>query len=399
MVGFKQTRARVALVLVVVGALFSAVTACAADKPVTESTATGTPIKVGVVATLSNHDDPYEDAVAGFEAWAATTNGKGGLGGHPVEIVVEDDGSDPAKALTAAKRLVEEERVTLLISWSSFVAAWADYANQKEIPVLGGQSSDPAMEKGGMLFPVATTISGLLFSQSLVAKNAGVKRMATFYTSKVPAAVEGARVKEKINAGVGLETVYDAAIDPGQPDFTAACLAAKNAGAEAVVLAGVPAERIATGCDQQGFDPRWVYTNESFPEGVLNHKVLMSNLLAPAASFPFFLEIPETENYRASMDTDYRGPDDAQFGPRTSVAWMTGLVLEEAVQNAGAKDILGPADILAGLKKIDNFTANGLLPNLSYAGDGPRLNKCFWELRAEDGELTAPNGLKTTCAP
>ncbi len=392
-------RVRVALTLGVCGAMTASLVSCGEDRPTTQSTATGTPITIGVVATMSNNPGLAHGASAeGLKAWAATTNGRGGLDNHPIEIVVKDDGNDPAKSLTAVKDLVENEKVDAIAAWSTQSAAWSDYAAQTNIPFIGGQASGPMWQEGGNLFPVQTTVYGTSYAQGMVAQSAGAQRMGIFYTSALSVAVEAARQKKPIFADLGLESVYEAAIDPNQSDYTAPCLAAKDADAEAVVLSGVPAERVTPSCKQQGYEPIWVYPVEVISETVLETPAL-SNALVPQASFPYFLDVPETQDYRASMDTDYRGPEDEKFGPHTATSWMVGLVLREAMKNVGSKDVVAAGDLMAALTEIDNYTADGLLPGLTYTDPTARINRCFWEYKIADGGLVAPNGLNTTCAP
>lgn len=374
-----------------------AVAGCSKDEPVTESTATGSPIKIGVVASMSNKTLPTTAGPEGLKAWAATVNGKGGLQGHPVEIVVRDDGNDPAKSLTAVKQLVESDHVIALSNWTSNEASWAGYVEDKGIPVVGGTNYAPVWQTNPTFFPVQSTLQAALYSQAVMAKNAGAHSLGNFYAADVSSAVEAVDAKAAVAKAVGLDGSFHGAISPSQPDYTAACLSAKRADVEAISFAGVPAERVAPACSQQGFDPLWILPSEAVTEEVVKVPALQ-NLLAPQYAFPFFLDNPATAEYRAAMEKDYRGPEEGMFSPLTASAWMAGLVYENVVNNIGDLETVGAQNMFDGLYKVKDLSADGLLLNLSYSPDDTeRIVDCFWETRLDDGEWDSINGMEKTC--
>jgi len=370
--------------------------ACGDDKPLTKSTATGTPVKIGVVASLSGQPLPSTAGPEALKAWAATVNGKGGLQGHPVEIVVRDDGNDPAKSLTAVKQLVEQDHVVAITSWSGVDTSWADYVEKKHVPIVGGQSYSPVWQENPAFFPVQSTLGTALVSQPLMAKNAGATSIGSYYTADVAAAMQAVKAIDGIATKLGLNATFNSAISGSQPSFTAPCLAGKKAGVDAVMLSGVPVERITPTCAQQGFHPMWILPGEAVTSEVLKTPNL-GDVLAPQMAFPFFLKDAATQEYRSAMETDYRGPKDEMFSPLTSSAWMAGLVYEQAA-GSFSKDSVTSADVFAGLYTVKDLTGGGLLSGLSYAKDDKeRTVNCFWETKVHDGEWVAPKGLKPTC--
>ena len=87
MIGFHRARVRGSVGLVCAALLVATLAACGGtdNKAVTKSTATGSTVKIGVVASLSGQPLPALAGPAALKAWATTVNGKGGLQGHPVE--------------------------------------------------------------------------------------------------------------------------------------------------------------------------------------------------------------------------------------------------------------------------------------------------------------------------
>lgn len=100
----------------------------------------GAPIKVGVSMALSG---PLAAVGApnidGLRAVFAAANAEGGIDGHPIELVVKDDGYDPARATANAQAFTGQEKVfaTLLqISNASIVATRPIY-EAACVPQLG----------------------------------------------------------------------------------------------------------------------------------------------------------------------------------------------------------------------------------------------------------------------
>ena len=134
-------------------------------------------------------------------------------------------------------------------------------------------------------------------SQPLMAKNAGANTIGSYYTADVAAAVEAVKAKDAIASSLGLKASFNAAISSSQPDFTAPCLAGKKAGVDAMMLSGVPVERITPNCAQQGFSPMWILPGENVTAEVLKTPDL-GDVLAPQMAFPFFIEDSATKDYR-----------------------------------------------------------------------------------------------------
>jgi branched-chain amino acid transport system substrate-binding protein len=398
MIGFHRARLRGSMGLVCAALLVATLAACGNnDKALTKSTATGSPVKIGVIASLSGQPLPAIAGPEALKAWAATVNGKGGLQGHPVKIVVKDDGNDPAKGLTAVKELVEKDGVVAITSWSGVDTSWADYVQKAQIPVVGGQSYSPVWMSSPVFFPVQSTLGTALTSQPLMAKAAGAKSIGSFYTADVAAAVQAVKAIDGIATQLGLSASYNAAISSSQPSFVAPCLAGKKAGADAMMLSGVPVEKITPACYQQGFKPKWILPGEAVTAQVLKTPNL-GEVLAPQMAFPFFLEDAATKDYRSAMDTDYRGPEADKFGPLTAGAWMAGLVYQQVFDNIGSKKTVSVDDVFSGLYKVSNFTGGGLVSGLTYSQDQKaRSVNCFWQTQVQDGKWVAPDGLKTTC--
>ncbi len=86
-----------------------------ASKPTASPTATSDskePYKIGILTTLSG---PIaflgKDIVGTTQMEVDKINAAGGINGHPIELVIEDDGMDPGKAVAGFTKLVQQDKV------------------------------------------------------------------------------------------------------------------------------------------------------------------------------------------------------------------------------------------------------------------------------------------------
>ena len=107
------------------------------------------PYKIGVVVSvtgpLSSLGVPERDTVLMI---AEQVNKAGGIKGpdglmHPLVVIVEDDGTDTSKAVLAAKKLIEQDKVHVLEGSSGSPAsiAMASIASEAKIPMISYASS------------------------------------------------------------------------------------------------------------------------------------------------------------------------------------------------------------------------------------------------------------------
>src|SRR6266508_5035089 len=74
------------------------------------------PIKVGALLAVTGPASFLGAPEARtLEMLVEELNGKGGIDGRKIELVVKDTGGDPAKAVSFAKQLIEEDRVFAII--------------------------------------------------------------------------------------------------------------------------------------------------------------------------------------------------------------------------------------------------------------------------------------------
>src|ERR1700712_1696731 len=110
--------------------------------------ATGDPIKVGLVTSLSgplqSYGQIYLDAFNACLAYA--TDGPGAVNGRPVEVTTADDAGDPTKATAAATDFIGKDYKILAGSASSGVALQvAPLASENQVLFISGPAATDAL--------------------------------------------------------------------------------------------------------------------------------------------------------------------------------------------------------------------------------------------------------------
>ena len=77
---------------------------------------TDTEIKIGSIVPTSGPSATFSGILDGIKARFAKANAEGELGKRKLTLVNEDDGADTARNVTAAQKLVEEEKVFAILA-------------------------------------------------------------------------------------------------------------------------------------------------------------------------------------------------------------------------------------------------------------------------------------------
>lgn len=99
------------------------------------------PIKIGVVLPLTGPFQIYgQQGLNGALLAVEDINQRGGVLGHPIELVVRDNQTDPALSVRLSRELIQIEDVFALLGPVSSAARYAmfDVANQFKIPMFYG---------------------------------------------------------------------------------------------------------------------------------------------------------------------------------------------------------------------------------------------------------------------
>ena len=96
-------------------------------------------IRIGVVASLTGPGSFYgENIRAGAELAAHEINQAGGVKGQPLEIIFEDDATNPKQTVSAARKLIDVDEVLAIVGvqWDFLANAAAPVAQEKETVII-----------------------------------------------------------------------------------------------------------------------------------------------------------------------------------------------------------------------------------------------------------------------
>jgi branched-chain amino acid transport system substrate-binding protein len=93
--------------------------------------ATGSPIKLGAIATKQPGTD-FTDIPNTAKAYFDCVNDNGGVKGHPIEYIIETEQTDPGQDASLARKLVETEKVLGIISSISLIECAVNHKYYEE---------------------------------------------------------------------------------------------------------------------------------------------------------------------------------------------------------------------------------------------------------------------------
>jgi len=144
-----------------------ALTACGGTSSSSSTSGAASRLKIGMVAALSGvYQSIGTDMRDGFQLYLDQHNGQ--LGGHPIDLVVADEGAGAATAAPAATKLIKQDKVLALtgLVGGDSVAAVAPLTTAAKIPLLGSNAR-PGLKDFGMVW---TTSFGSLDPGQAIAK-------------------------------------------------------------------------------------------------------------------------------------------------------------------------------------------------------------------------------------
>jgi branched-chain amino acid transport system substrate-binding protein len=374
------------------------------------ATSTGSPIKIGVaVAQTGFNAQSTAASVPTIQAWAKWQNAQGGIGGHPVELVVQDTAGTPATAQSAITTLINNGVVAIYFEDAATETVVAPQLKAANIAVMVGQSYGPTVAIQPNFFSQAISAGQGEETPLVVAKGMGAKTISAAYCAEV---ADCATVSQLLSAGApsaGITFAGGLALSASAPNYTAQCLSlkAKNTQSLAIAVAPQVATRLIADCVQQGYSPKYIIT-----QGVVNlalyQKPVGVQYGAQLSSFPWWVNAAPVKTFRAAMKK--YSPSTAINNTNVETAWESMLFFKAAVMptvNSG----LTKASVLAAFNSVKNQTLGGLLPQpISYTAGKPQaVVTCFWLFKYKSGAANptlftqgksgngATNGLRSSC--
>ncbi len=213
------------------------------------------PITIGFITSeTGGAASSYIGAQWGAQARIDAQNAAGGVNGHKLRLIVEDDQTSPATNQTDAQELVQSKNAFGVIEDSSLTFGGAKYLNQQGVPVTGAAIDGPEWgeQPNTNMFsvtpPSPTPINGVYYSYTDTAKflkAIGVTKLAGAVYN-IQSAIQSMSSLFQTGQSVGIQNCYENTTVPfGAVDFTATALSIKSAGCDGVIGVSLLATDIA----------------------------------------------------------------------------------------------------------------------------------------------------------
>jgi len=340
----------------------------------------GDPIRIGLgIAQSGQLAANGKAALLGMKIWEEDVNGKGGLLGRPVKLVYYDDQSNPANVPGIYTKLLDVDKVDLVIS---------GYATNMIAPAL-----PIALERNKLFIGLfGTAVNNELHYPNYFSMNtngpdarravtAGFFEIAVAQTPKPQTAAiisvdaefgrnasDGARDNAR---AAGLKLVYDRSYPPGTTDFTPIIHALQAANPDIVAICSYPLDSVGIlrALNEVGFEPKlaggaMVGVQSSnikaqlgpLLNGIVNYE---SWVPAPTLQFPGVTEfLSKYQTRAASEGTDPVGYNIPPWG------YADLQVLEQAIGATGSIEDAVLGDYLR------NNVVHTIVGDIKFGSDG-----------------------------
>jgi branched-chain amino acid transport system substrate-binding protein len=314
-------------------------------------------------------------APVAIRAWAADVNRRGGVNGHPIRVILKDDGGEPARALVIAREMVERDEILAFfdLHGATTLGNVTPYINENHIPVIGSVQHTDADTSPNYFAPQQGGTKGVArgLLMALVAQ-ADQRKVALLNASECGAAcAQHTDIAARDAASYGVDIVYRADVSIAQPDYTATIIAARNAGANAIIAeVDYPTiTRITRSAHRQNWFPVIVGNPSTYDPGFGGDEV--DKTLAFATMAPYDISA-QMKPYRDAVARYVPGGALGDFGAQM---WAGGKLLE-AIGPALDDNPTRP-EIFSALYALRGETLGGIVPPLTYPkGAHANVNLC-----------------------
>jgi branched-chain amino acid transport system substrate-binding protein len=333
-------------------------------------------------------------------AWVSHINSKGGLNGHPVRLILADDGGDSARTQQIVRRMVEQDKVVAFFGeFSGTTAGVLPYLEEKGIPVIGSYGADGAAEGSPMYFnpghgPRLGKSWGFL---STIGTYTEKKKLGILYCREVQECSVQVSNFKKLLPYEGIELVYESQVSLAQPDYTGEMLAAQRAGAEvlAVLVDWSTVARMKRSAERQSYDPVFAGMHQLHDQDVMPFAKDVEGTITYGQTANWQTS-PKMAEYR---DAVARYQPNKPLGDSGALIWASGRLLAEKVA-PHLQEPATSAQILSGLRSIQNETLDGLLPGINWSqGADKGVHYCVVPAKFTGGKFVTHDAAESFICP
>jgi branched-chain amino acid transport system substrate-binding protein len=330
----------------------------------------------------------YPQVVSAWEKWV---NANGGICGHPVHALYTDETNGAAATVATVENWVTAQHVVALAGVTATVTegSWGPFASAHGVPVTGSAQS-LIWQQNPHFFASGPTRAGEVNEGIDAFRAVGAKRIG-FLMCNLDVCTSFASELQGPAQQAGLKVVYKGITSLATADWTAYCLAAKSAGAQAVYLAVAGPQTAVDQCARQGYKPHWVLAAQAY-ENPFTSDGNFQGLIGTVNVAPWFASSPGLNAMRSAL-AKYGGG--VPLLDPTVEVWAGLEMFRKAAILGGAN--VTPQSVTAGMYKLKGTTLGGLTPPLSFKPGASHVGSCGYLFGVSGGRLSLPLGLKPAC--
>jgi branched-chain amino acid transport system substrate-binding protein len=310
---------------------------------------------IGLTGALTGPpSSTYAPAVDALRIYIDRVNAAGGVNGHKINLILEDDGAQPSKAAANVKKLVSQDNAVLLLnaSLSSTYAPTIAESKNSNVPLLFASSVCPKS-----VYPPAETLqfctTGFAANYDSQATLDFVKATAKgpvkigFSAMAIPLSRGEIDYAEGLSKKMGMTPVDKEVIPPPTADYTPFATKLKDAGPDWVYswAPWVTQVRTLEALRKLGWQGDYVAWGHLEAESELM-RLKDAKFYTMNSNAMFQDELPiqkEIEEAAKKANSKYPAATMAE-------GWIAGMVIEAALKGAGWPAT--PAKILASMENL-----------------------------------------------
>lgn len=320
-------------------------------------------------------------------------NAAGGVNGRKLRILFEDDAHSPSRALAAVKKLIDQDKVFMVVSLagSNSTVGAIDFIKQRQVPMYVAIASAPQVTQpfNKYLFRGGTLEAaryGEVYAEYLVtglkAKRVGIVSAYDEYTKN-----EADAVTRYLKSWFNLDPVARVQFNITDKDFTPQLLELKQANPDAIFLSSHP----STGAIILRQARELGLTQPIFGGGTMADNSVPANAKSAAEGLtagwtvPLFMDSKHPDMVK--LETAWRAEYPNMPTGRPNVFDVMGYgdtyVLAEALKRTGRD--LTVDKFIAALESLRDYRVSGVATPRSFSADNHIGNMRLQILRVKDG--------------
>ena len=204
-------------------------------------------IRIGVAEALTGNAAQYGVPIRkGFELAAGAINASGGVNGHKIELVIEDEQGKKEEAINVFKKLIFQDKVLMLFgpTLSNSAQASDPVAQGAKVVVFGtSNTADGITSIGNYVFRNSVTEADILpVTLKIAAQKTGLKKVAVLYGNDDIFTKSGYDNFAKALRALKIPVTTTETFAKGDVDFKPQLTKIKASNPDAVVLSALVAE-------------------------------------------------------------------------------------------------------------------------------------------------------------